>query len=114
MSVELWLAQWQAKWLHFVESLSPSDRYYLWAGSGAMILLLCLWVSYRVMRKAFGHRKFRGTWLDEQQFEALITMIDEDSKRGSRVMKHDEMQLLRKWRFGSAKSISDRAKGGYF
>ena len=114
MSIESWLAQWQSKAMHSWQSLSPDELYYLWAGSGALILLLCLWVSYRVMRKAFGHHKFRGTWFNEQQFETLITMIDEDVKRGNRVMKHDEMHLLRRWRFGSGKSISDGAKGGYF
>jgi hypothetical protein len=40
-------------------------------------------------------------------------MIDEDSKKGRRVMRADEMTALRMWRFGSSKTISGGAKG-YF
>lgn len=113
MNIDLWLAQVQAKAIALWHGLTPDDHFNLWAASGGILFLMLLWFSHFVMRKALGHRKFRGTWYNEQQFETFIKMIDEDSARGNRVMKSDEMDALRLWRFGSTKSISSRAKG-YF
>ncbi len=111
MNIGLLFAQWQAKGLGWWHSLSPDTVYYVWAGSGGLLFLILVWFSHLVIRKALGHRKFRGSWFNEDQFEALLKIIEEDCARGNRVMKNDEMQLLRRWRFGSGKSISDRAKG---
>lgn len=104
------VAQWREQLQRTLDTLGPDNLYNLWLASGALILVAVLWFSHRVMRHALGHRKFRGTWYTESQFETLITMIDEDSKRNNRVMRHDEMRLLRQWRFGSANSISDGVK----
>lgn len=93
--------------------LTPGDHYNLWMASGGVLFLALLWFSHFIMRKALGHRKFRGTWYNEEQYETLIKLIDKDSTRGNRVMKKDEMDALRIWRFGTTKNISSRAKG-YF
>ena len=103
----------QARAAEVWQSLTPDDFYKAWLGSGVILFFLLGWVSYRIMRRALGHTKFRGTWYDEAQFETLIKMIDEDVKRGNRVMKADEMRAIRRWRFADGRSISDRAKG-YF
>ena len=103
----------QLKAMEVWQSLTPEDFYNAWLASGVVLFLALAWISYRIMRKALGHTKFRGTWYNEHQFEELIRMIDEDVKCGNRVMKADEMRAVRKWRFGSEKSISDRASG-YF
>jgi hypothetical protein len=113
MDLNLFVAQSQAKLSSWWQLLSLDDRNSLWAAGGVVLLLVWLWFAFLGIRKACGHKRFRGTWFNEEQFEALIKMIDEDSNRGNRVMRNDEMQLLRRWRFGSAKSVSDRAKG-YF
>ena len=113
MNIDLWFAQAQGKAIALWHGLTPTDHYNLWAASGGVLFLVLLWFSHLVMRKALGHRKFRSTWYNEQQFETLIKMIDEDSARGNRVMRSDEMDALRVWRFGSSKNISARAKG-YF
>lgn len=72
-----------------------------------------LWFSHRVIRRLLGHVKFRGTWYNEEAVAQLVKMIDEDSQRGNRVMRHDEMSLLRKWRFGSDWTIRHQP-GSYF
>jgi hypothetical protein len=96
------------------QSLTPDDFYNAWVASGVVWFLFLFWVCHRIMRKALGHVLYRGTWYNAEQFETLVKMIDEDCERGNRVMKHDEMQVLRRWRFGSSKGISDGVKGGYF
>lgn len=105
--------QAQLKVIEAWNSLTPDDVYNAWMAGGGVMFLVLGWVSYRIMRRALGHTKFRGTWYDANQFETLIKMIDEDVKRGNRVMKSDEMRALRRWRFADSRSISDRAKG-YF
>lgn len=115
MNVDLqaWQKVAELKVLGWWQGLTPDDFYNVWVGSGVVLFLFLGWLSHRIMRKAFGHVLFRGSWYNAEQFETLIKMLDEDVKRGNRVMQHDEMQVLRKWRFGSAKGISDGAKG-YF
>ena len=103
----------QARLADFWQSLTPDDFYKAWLAGGAVLFIVLGWVSYRIMRRALGYTLFRGTWYDEQQFETYIKMIDEDVKRGNRVMKADEMRAIRRWRFADDRSISDRAKG-YF
>jgi hypothetical protein len=113
MQIDLWLSQMPAKVIALWHGLTPDDHYNLWLAGGAVWFIFLAWVSSRIMRKALGHKKFRGTWYNVEQYETLIKMIDEDSTRGNRVMKADEMKELRIWRFGTAKNISSRAKG-YF
>lgn len=112
MDIDLKLAEWQKQVTQAVQTLSPEDLYNLWLAGGLVLFLALSWFSYRTMRKALGHVQFRGTWYNEQAAEQLVKMIDEDCQRGNRVMRHDEMSLLRKWRFGSEKAI--RHGKGYF
>ena len=113
MDLTALLARAQEKAADVLASLTLDDLYNAWLAGGVVLLVVLGWVSHRIMRRALGHTLFRGTWYDETQFETLVKMIDEDVKRGNRVMKNDEMRLIRKWQYGSGKSISDRAKG-YF
>lgn len=107
MHVDLWLQQAQNWVLTRYHGLTYDELYNIWAISGAILLLIWLYVSYGIIRRALGHRKFRGTWYNEHEFEQLLKMIHEDNERGHRVMRLDEMQLLRKWVFGNAKGLSD-------
>jgi hypothetical protein len=113
MPYDLWLMQLPTRIIAYWQSLTHDDLYNLWLAGGAVWFLFLLWFSSIVLRKAFGHKKFRGTWYSEDEYETLIKLIDEDSTRGNRVMKKDEMDALRIWRFGTTKNISSRAKG-YF
>lgn len=99
--------------LTWYQAITPDQLYVAWLVSGVVLFLVWLWWAYGVLRRAIGHVKFRGTWYDAEQFEVLIKMINEDSARGNRVMQHDEMSLLRKWRFGNDKTIG-YARGSYF
>jgi hypothetical protein len=111
MHFDLWFAQAQAKLNGLLGGLTPDDLFNLWAASGGVLFLILLWFSHLVMRKALGHTRFRGTWYNERQYETLIKMIDEDSARGHRVMRSDEMDALRLWRFGSTKTFSVKGTG---
>ena len=113
MDLMAWSIRIQSRLVQFWGALTPDDLYQAWLAGGVVLFFVLGWVSYRIMRRALGHTLFRGTWYDEQQYEELIRMIDEDVRCGNRVMKADEMRAVRKWRFGSEKSISDRATG-YF
>ncbi|MDP2824278.1 MAG: hypothetical protein Q8O52_16565 [Sulfuritalea sp.] len=79
----------QIKAAESFDSLTPDDFYNIWLAGGVVLLLFVVWLSHRIMRKAFGHVQFRWTWYTEDQWETMIKMIDEDSKPGYRVMQHD-------------------------
>jgi hypothetical protein len=79
--------------------------YQLWLYSGLAALCLCLICAYYLMRRLLGHRKFRGTWYNEQQWQELIKMTFEDQQKGSRVLRYDEVKLLRKWELGHSKGF---------
>lgn len=112
MDIELTARQYQQQALAWWSSLGPDGPYYVWLVGGVFAAVLWLWFCHRMIRSILGHRKFRGTWYNADQLEVLVKMIDEDNAKGNRVMKHDEMALLRLWRFGSSKAgVSDYAKG---
>ena len=96
-----------------VNAVTLEQWYWVWLIGGAVWFIGCGYALYVRIRVGLGHVKFRGTWLDSDQHAELVAMIDEDSKRGNRVMRHDEMSLLRRWRFGSDKVIMHKA-GSYF
>lgn len=77
----------------------------LWFYGGMAILLAILLFAYYLIRKLLGHRKFRGTWYNEQQWQALLKMTCEDQERGNRVLHRDEIKLLRKWELGRTKGF---------
>jgi hypothetical protein len=99
--------------LGFTTGLTHDDLYRVWLGGGLVLFFALAYFSYLVMRKALGFSKFRGTWYGATQWEQMIMMIYEDSKKGRRVMRADEMAALRKWRFGSEKELIKHGKG-YF
>lgn len=114
MDIDLKIAEWQKQATQAVQSLSPDELYNLWLAGGAVLFLALAWVSYRIMRKALGHVQFRGTWYDAFQAEVLVKSIDEDCQKGNRVMRHDEMSLLRRWRFGNDKTMFRHNSKSYF
>ena len=77
----------------------------LWLFGFCVFVVFGLMVSYYVYRKAAGYRKFRGTWYDEQQWQQLLKITYDDQQRGHRVMRHDEIKLLRKWELGRTKGF---------
>ena len=93
------------------DSLSGDQLYVLWLVGGVVWFGFSVWLAHVVIRGALGHVRFRGTWYDARQFQTLLLSIQEDVHRGNRVMRHDEMALLRRWRFGSARGLSDGVKG---
>ena len=96
------------------EAIPYEDKYNLWLLVGVLLFLAWLRLSYRVIRKALGHLYFRGTWYNAEQTEVLVKMLDEDCARGNRVMRADEMRVLRMWRFGREGGVLTPRKGSYF
>ncbi len=92
-------------------SLSYDDLRAIWIAAGVVLAIALLWFSHWIMRRALGYRKFRGTWYSERQWQELINQLDADLKSGHRVMRHDEMQILRLWRFGDDRTFSVKGYG---
>lgn len=113
MHVDLWIQQAQFDVLAWWKSLGPDGLYYVWLVGGVLFFVAWAWWSHRFIRKLLGHSRFRGSWYNAEQMEVLVKMIDEDNAKGLRVMKHDEMRLLRTWRFGREGIGMDRG-AGYF
>ena len=112
MDVRYLLDQWQGRISDWYDSLGPWGPYYVKVACSILFLIVFTWFVYRMARKALGHHRFRGTWYNGRQFQELLKIIDEDCRRGHRVMKHDEMKLLRKWRLGgSGEGVADKATG---
>lgn len=86
-----------ADWWH---SLGYAAHYYMWLGSGVVGFLVWLYFGHMLMRKLLGHRKWRGTWYNEHQYQELINILFEDQASGRRVMRHDEISALRDWTQG--------------
>lgn len=112
MNLDLLLQEWQGRALAWWSSMGSDGPYYVWLAGGVVLFLAWAWFVHRLMRKLLGYRNFRGTWYNEEQFEILVKFIDEDNHKGHRVMRHDEMQLLRHWKYGTAKTgVSDHVSG---
>jgi hypothetical protein len=117
MDLRFHLDEWQGRALDWYDSLGPWVPYFVKVACGVLFLIAFTWFVYRAARKLLGHRCFRGTWYNGKQFQELLKIIDEDCTRGNRVMKHDEMKLLRQWRLGgSGEGLADKisSTGGYF
>ncbi len=89
-------------------------RYGIWLGVGLLVLAVMLISSYYLLRRLAGHHKFRGTWYSASQFAQLLNMLREDHRKGHRVMRPDELKLLRHEMFGAGFKPLFRGKhGGY-
>ncbi len=89
-------------------------RYGIWLCLGLLILAALLAASYYLLRRMAGHRKFRGTWYSDSQFQQLLHMLREDHRNGHRVMRHDELKLLRREMLGTDfKPLFGGKYGGY-
>ncbi len=113
MNLEPFFSRLLTESLAWLDTFGANGRYYAWLTLGLLALLFWVWLAHRVMRKLLGHRQFRGTWYNEEQFQHLLKLLDEDCAKGLRVMRHDELKLLRQWSLGTTRGISDGAKG-YF
>lgn len=113
--IELWWDQVLKSVDTVWHSLGPQEVYMLWIGAGILGGLVWLFIAYRVIRRALGHRKFMGTWYNAVQFQELINVLAEDQARGHRVMRHEEIELLRRWQFGnSVKPIFGKQRNSYY
>lgn len=101
----------QTYWLE----LDHQIKVYVWYASGGFMLLTILGIWYPFFRRGLGHTKFRGTWYTETQFEQLLLMLKEDQESGRRVMRRDEIDLLRSVNLGEYGGLGfDQVKKGYW
>lgn len=101
--------------LTFWNGVDLQTRIYLWYLLGVFLVLLFLYFWYLFFRRLCGDRKFRGTWYNPDQFEELILILQEDQNSGRRVMRWDEIELLRETRLGRNSGLGfDRARKGYW
>jgi len=114
MDVTIWLYQTQQRAGEWFNSLGPDDFYMAWLASGVVLFAVLARISYLIMRRALGHRRFRGTWYNEIEFEVLLKMIEEDIESGRRVMRHDEMTLYRSAKLGWSSPVIRHNPGSYF
>jgi len=94
--------------------LGAESLYYIWMAAGAMGLVAWALFAHRAIRRIAGHRKFRGTWYSPAAWEGLLNILDEDQRSGNRVMRFDEIKLLREWRQGSEQGIGFDGRNSYF
>lgn len=96
-------------------ALGGAGQYYVWLVSGCIGLLAWAVITYYVIRKLLGHRKYLGTWYSQTQYQALMQLLHEKQLAGSQVMAHAELKALRAWKFGgSGEGIFGRQKDSYF
>jgi len=100
-------------WL-VASGLGANGLWYLWFGAGVLGAVCFLVFAYWLIRRLLGHRKWRGTWYSASQFAELVQILWEDQCRGHRVMRHDEIKLLRKWQTGSVKGLGFDRIAGYY
>lgn len=114
MDIPAWFIAQHQHAIAWWNSLGPDGPYYVWLASGAAGLIALVTTWYYVMRKVLGYRKFRGTWYNGQEFEGLLVILDRDQQAGNRVMRHDEIALLRQWKMGSYKGLGFDKRNSYF
>lgn len=97
------------------QSFGLKAQHDLWLTAGWVMLVIWVWLCYRLLRRLAGHRKFGGRWYNETEYRRLIEVLAEDQKAGQRVMSHEELRALREYKYGnSMKPILSRKGGGYF
>ena len=83
--------------------LSFDTRYSLWLGFGVGLLACVLVIWYYWMRHLLGHRKFHGVWYNSYEFKVLVDILRQDRDSGHRVLRNDELALLREIAINSIK-----------
>ena len=80
----------------FWHQLPYDQRYSIWLCAGLLSLSFLLFFNYRLIRYALGHRRFRGEWYNEADYQLLIERVIERQKYTSRVLDPDELEIIRK------------------
>lgn len=113
MDITEWVASAYAKGLAVWYALGPDGPYYVWVASGMLGVAVFLVFSYRLIRWALGHRKFRGHWNNPDQYHRLMQMLHEE-QMNNRVLAFEELSALRAYKYGrSIKLLTDGRSGGY-
>lgn len=106
-----WLAGFLQPLLQAWAALGPEGPYYLWLGGGLLVLLVWLAIAYRLLRRLAGYRKLRGAWHSEARYRELMQLLHEDQEAGRRVLSFEEIEALRRYRYGGTVKDVVRHKG---
>lgn len=85
------LAWWQ--------SLGPQGLYYAWLAAGVVGALIWLWFAYWMIRKLLGHRKYRGSWLNDLEYSRVMQML-QDAEREGKILQYEDSFALDAYRTG--------------
>lgn len=97
------------------QALGDDGRWAIWLGIGLLGLVLWSSLTYLILRRLAGHRKFQGRWYNETEYARLMQVLWDDQQAGARVMSRAELTALREFRYGAAvKPILGGKGGGYF
>lgn len=97
-----------------LHELTQSYAFEIWLGVGVVGLIAWGYFSHLLIRKLLGHRKWRGTWYTEFELQELVNILWEDQASGHRVMRRDEIELLREWTQGKDyKGLGLDTRDGY-
>ena len=97
------LPYWQ-KALAWWHSLGSDGPYYVWLAAGAVGALIWIWFAHRVIRKILGHRKYRGSWLNEPEY-AKVMQVLQDAEREGRILQYQDAFALDAYRTGKHSSL---------
>ena len=111
MDLPRWMLETQHQLAAWWSSLGPAGAYYAWLGGGIVALLAWAWFSYRLLRRLAGHRKLRGAWHSEARYLELMQLLHEDQEAGRRVLSYEEIEALRRYRYGGTVKDVIRHKG---
>ena len=67
--------------------------YWLWLSCGFAGIIAYCWISYRLIRRLLGHRRFRKSWYTEAEYRQLLQEIRADYRRGL-PLHDDELQAI--------------------
>lgn len=65
----------------------------------AIVTLIGMYASYRMIRIGLGHRKYRSSWLNAEEYDKLMQMLH-DMEREGRIIQHEDAVLLDEYRYG--------------
>lgn len=94
--IEVYRNQVSAWWY----AIGPNGQYYVWLATGVTCLLIWFWLAHRLVRRLLGHRKYWGTWLNQEQFEALLQDLHEREREG-KILHYKDAFLLDRYRNGA-------------